>query len=171
MKKSEITRIGSQEIRVRPDGSLDIGTVNDEPSLTEQQYKDSCDINLIMKKYQLTGEITHLRRQQGMYADLTNVPSYQEALDLVIKAQDAFDTLPGAFRQELGNDPAKFLEWIHDPKNSERAIEMGLAERRPVNETPNANQPKNAKGKTKTQVPTPTQNPTAELEGAEPSES
>ena len=53
-----------------PSGRVRVCTINNEPDLAQQQYKDKCDVNNIMKKYEQTGEITHFAASQGRYANL-----------------------------------------------------------------------------------------------------
>lgn len=37
--------------------------------LTKQSFKDECDINLIIRKYTTTGEITHLKKSEPQYGN------------------------------------------------------------------------------------------------------
>lgn len=96
------------------------------PSLTQQHFKDECDINNIIKKYKTDGEFTHLNRKKGVYADLSSATDYHEAMNTVIKAQDAFATLPSQTRSRFENDPSQLLAFINDEANYEEAIKLGL---------------------------------------------
>lgn len=95
--------------------------------MTQQQFKDECDINNIMAKYEATGLVrvreTYMR---GEYADLSNAPDYQTALNIVIRAQDSFDALPASLRKRFSNDPEEFLAFVHDPKNEPEMRTLGL---------------------------------------------
>lgn len=115
-------------IEVRPNGRKRVATVNDLPSRTSQQWKDSCDVNKIMEKYKKTGSITHVRnRVEGVYADLTQLPvSYQEALDTIKTAEKAFEAIPAKVRQEFDNNPSKLISFLADKKNLDKAAELGL---------------------------------------------
>ena len=55
-------------IEKRKNGSIRVYTVNNEPSMTDQQFKDDCDVNFIVNKFTKTGHLTHLAKFQGMYA-------------------------------------------------------------------------------------------------------
>lgn len=94
---------------------------------TVQYFKDECDINQIMAKYQETGVIEHLTKRQGGYGDVSAATSYQEALELVEQAEREFSELPSSLRAKLDNDPARFLEWINDPSNIDEMVKLGLA--------------------------------------------
>lgn len=95
-----------------------------EPSLTQQQFTQEANINNIMRKYQLTGELPPQRI--GYYADITNMPDFKTALNTVRDTQERFNALPSKLRQELNNDPQQMLNWIQDPNNLERAKQLGL---------------------------------------------
>lgn len=103
-----------------------IKSINQEPSLTQQQFKDQCDINNIIKRYRLTGEITHVSKKKGHYGDYSEVPDYQTAMEIVIKADTAFNELPASLRKRFGNSPAELLSFISDPANQEEAAKLGL---------------------------------------------
>jgi len=95
---------------------------------TQQQFKEQCDINAIMKKYERTGVLDHMRNEvQGEFGDFSDVPSYQESLNQVINAHEAFDSLPPRVKREFGYDPLKMVAFCADEKNLERARELGLA--------------------------------------------
>lgn len=107
---------------------------NTEPSMTKQSFRDECDINVIMKKWEKTGVIDHVRDIQGQYGDFTDVKDYRSALDAVIQAQEAFDGFPAELRARFSNDPAQFLDFVQDPSNMEEMISLGLAEAPKVNQ-------------------------------------
>lgn len=118
-------------------------------AVTKQEFKKDCDINIIMKNYRNTGELSHVREYLGWDAK-DNYPSmteYQEMHDLVLEADAAFAELPSELRTRLDNEPAKFLEWIDDPENRQEAIDMKILPpvprepKPPVEETPEAPTP------------------------------
>nr|QJB20403.1 MAG: internal scaffolding protein [Microvirus sp.] len=100
--------------------------VENEPSLTQQNMLVECDINNIMKKYAITGEITHVNSITGQFGDFSDIRDYQTSLNIVIAADEAFMALPAYLRERFENDPAKFLDFVHDDKNRDEAIELGL---------------------------------------------
>lgn len=115
----------------RPDGTLRVGITQD-PNIkerTKQQFKDQCDINNIMKKYLQSGELTHIARSQGVYADVSEITDYEQSLNKIAKANEAFMTLPAKVRERFANNPAKFLEFMQDPNNYKEGVELGLYER------------------------------------------
>ena len=98
-----------------------------EPSLTKQSHRDECNINVIMDKYNQTGVLSHLNGAQPTYGDYSNVESYGDALGIVQRADAHFMSLPSDVRQHFNNDPQQLLDFISDPQNHEKAVELGLA--------------------------------------------
>jgi phage internal scaffolding protein len=118
-----------QKITVRENGTTKVVTINNQPSLAQQQFKDECDVNKIMKKYEQTGQIYHLNKKQGVYADLSTINNYQEMLHDIQKAEEAFDSLPAEVRYKFRNDPSQLITFLADPQNKEEAIKIGLIEK------------------------------------------
>ena len=96
------------------------------PGKTQQHFKRECDINHLMGKYQKTGLIDHVSHHQGDYSDLTDLPTYHDALNKVISAQSSFDSLPSSLRSRFSNDPAQFLDFVSNPDNRAEMVQMGL---------------------------------------------
>lgn len=113
-----------QKVIVRKDGSIDVQEIGFEESLTDQQYKEECDINNIMRKYAYNS-LPHPSR--GFYADLSEVKDYAESLQIVKKAEDAFMQLDPRVRAQFENDPTKLISFLSDSKNADEAVRLGLA--------------------------------------------
>ena len=60
------------------------------------------------------------------YGDFSSVLEFQQAQNILIEAQDAFDALPASLRKRFDNDPAVMLEFIENPDNREEAEKLGL---------------------------------------------
>lgn len=93
-------------------------------TLTQQQFRDECDINTIMDRYISTGEVPQF--VGAFYDDFTSMASYHEAQNILLDAQDEFLQLPAHIRERFHNDPGKLLDFIHNPENTEEAIRIGL---------------------------------------------
>lgn len=102
-----------------------------EPSLTKQEFKDECDINTIMAKYQFSGQIPNLNERSPQYIDTTG-HDYQLAMNTVSEANSLFQELPSSLRNRFDNDPAQFLDFCSDDKNRDEMHELGLL--KPVEE-------------------------------------
>lgn len=82
------------------------------PSMTKQSFKDECDVNNIMKKFERDGLLDHVSRVEGQYTDFSDAPGdFHEAMNAVRKAQEMFESVPASIRAEFGNDPGAFLDW------------------------------------------------------------
>lgn len=105
------------------------GEVTRPPSMAKQAHKDECDINNILKQYKLTGIVRHIsaKAAQGTYQDLPDPIEFQEALHMVMRAEESFETLPSTVRARFNNDPTAFLEFTTNPANAAELVELGLA--------------------------------------------
>lgn len=102
-----------------------------EPTLAQQHFKDECDVNNILRKYEATGLVTHVANGTPSYGDFSSVLEFQQAQNILIEAQDAFDALPASLRKRFDNDPAVMLEFIENPDNREEAEKFGLVNKKP----------------------------------------
>lgn len=99
-------------------------------SMTKQAFKAESDINNVIAKYDKTGLISNVNASVAQYGDFTQVNEYQESLNRVLAAQDAFNSLPSKIREKFANDPGTFFEFATNPKNADAMVELGLAEKR-----------------------------------------
>lgn len=102
-------------------------TPNTGPSLTKQSFKDECDVNNILRKYQKTGLITHSNPRSGTFDDLPSDIDFQQSMNTIIAAESAFTSLPSSLRRRFNNSPEEFLSFVYDPANTNELIELGLA--------------------------------------------
>ena len=105
------------------------GYKNDEPSMTQQQFKDEADINNIMARYQKTGVLVDPLTQstrKPMFDDFSELGDFRDHQQAVIDAQEMFMQLPSRLRARFGNDPAELLQWRSNSANKDEAIELGL---------------------------------------------
>lgn len=96
------------------------------PSLAKQSFGDECNINKIMSRYEKDGLVEHINQYQGQYADLPSGQDYQYALNAVIAAKDAFQSLPAKIRTKFDNNPELFLAFVDNPDNKAEMIALGL---------------------------------------------
>lgn len=95
---------------------------------TRQSDAANCDINKIMARWVREGGPSEedLRNGRPSYGDFTNATDYQTAMNRVVEAKAAFDALPVKVRNACDNDPARFLEMVHDVNQAELLVEAGL---------------------------------------------
>lgn len=107
-------------------------TVKTGKGRTKQSFKDECNINNIMKKFQTTGQLPEMIKSNPRYGDFSEPLTYQEAQNVVVMANEQFANLSAKVRERFGNDPQKFLEFCHDPENGIEMVKLGLAKKRPT---------------------------------------
>lgn len=97
-------------------------------SRTKQAFKEECDINVIIQKWQSTGITDHINLARPSYLDYDTPDDYLDAVNRVISAQNSFDALPSAVRSRFQNDPQQLLAFLQDGNNHEEAQSLGLLE-------------------------------------------
>ena len=130
--------------------SVETGLVCEDPSMAQQQFKDECDINTILQKFNVTGQLP-VSPLQPQFGDFSGVTDYQTALNAVLDAQESFDALPARVRERFANDPAAFVDFCLDEANRGEMRALGLIEGAPegVFESPTeAGQAEGAQGTT-----------------------
>jgi phage internal scaffolding protein len=105
------------------------------PSMTKQQFKDECDINVIMAQYQQTGIIDFLNKHEPQYIDCTGF-DFDQAQYTVAQAQSLFNDLPSSIRARFENQPSAFLNFVQDENNRGEAEKLGLVRPRPAPAAP-----------------------------------
>lgn len=126
--------------------------------LTKQADKNSCDINLMMARYQATGELPHAPYKKPKYGDFSQAQNFQDALDLVQEAEVNFQNLPAKVRAKFKNNPFEVLNFLDNAENLEEAIELGLIEapkKTPKKDDPDPTGDPDPKKKTKAKAADP----------------
>jgi hypothetical protein len=106
-------------------GKRKVITVNTQRELTEQAHKKQCDMNFILRKYQKTGLIDHVKQHQGRYDDVS-VQDFTEAMHTVSEANQMFESLPSFIRQKVGGTVEGFLDFVQNPNNKEELARLGM---------------------------------------------
>lgn len=72
---------------------------------TQQQFKDECDMNRIVKNAMRGVQPRFMARGVPQYGDFSNVKDLGQAYELIQRAEEGFMALPAELRRELHNDP------------------------------------------------------------------
>lgn len=107
--------------------------IDPDESVVQQQFAEECDINTIVKRFGLTGELPN-GVDMPLSGDFTGVTDFQTAMNLVRKSQESFLELPAHIRERFANDPARVMQFLDDPSNREEAINLGIVAK-PVERT------------------------------------
>lgn len=124
-------------IFLRTPYNYDVDAVSDETgtdcgpeSKTQQQFLDEVDINTIVERFGVTGEMPPMGNFPTEQ-DFTETFDFQTSMNVIVAARESFMTLPAKTRARFQNDPQKFMEFLDDAENQDEAIKLGLATRRP----------------------------------------
>ena len=138
-----ITKVSNEPIPIKTSAIIrtvfnrtrDCDIVFTEPSMTQQQFAEDCDLNNIVdKNFNLKDPsfVTKLQLSSGqskrepIYGDFSGVSDYQSALNLVKTANEQFYSLPSKVRDRFSNDPQKLLEFCEDPANYDEGVKLGI---------------------------------------------
>lgn len=79
-----------------------------------QSHKDSCSVELALKRFAL-GDESALQRTQGAFGDFTAFPNtFAEVLQVMIDSRTYFDALPADVRRNFDFDFNKFIASLDD---------------------------------------------------------
>lgn len=104
-----------------------------DPSATLQSFKDDADINCIIARYENTGVLVDPSvpvSRTPTYGDFSDLPTYQEAQNVIVAANNAFYSLSSKIRERFGNDPAAFYQFVQSLKKGSddyvEAVSLGI---------------------------------------------
>lgn len=103
---------------------------SDQPSMTQQQFKDECDINTIAKNFGLTGQVP-TAVYAPTYGDFTDIEDFQGALHAIQAATDAFYELPASVRERFQHRPDALVAFCSDARNADEMAALGLTKSAP----------------------------------------
>lgn len=96
-----------------------------EPTLTQQHHIEECDINTIVERFNITGQLPdNVRMPQ--FGDFEGIFNYHDAMNAIRQAEESFMAMDGKIRARFNNDAGKFVEFCTDPQNRDEAIKLGL---------------------------------------------
>lgn len=97
------------------------------PVLTVQADKDRACIHKILARAAATGFAPQRVAQPLDSENIPNVNSFHEAMNVVAKADAAFQQLPLKIREKFDYNPANLLAFCSDEKNLAEMRSLGLA--------------------------------------------
>lgn len=103
---------------------------SDKPSMTEQQFKDDTDINVMISRFGnsafVSDPLLSISGSKPSFGDFSDPVSYHDALNILNDAQEQFSVLPAKIRARFGNNPQEMLSFLNDPANMDEAVKLGL---------------------------------------------
>lgn len=94
-------------------------------SLAKQSFREECDINTIVARFGLSGELPQGARAPT-YADFGDVVDFHSAMNAVAAARESFDQMPAKVRARFNNDPGAFVDFCSDVANLDEVRKLGL---------------------------------------------
>lgn len=101
---------------------------SESPTLTDQHFKDECNMQHIVQRALHTGCIDpSLVRSIGKYVeDGAAVGTFLEAQRIVARGKSVFEQLPSDMRNRFHNSPVELLHFLQQPENRDEAVKMGF---------------------------------------------
>lgn len=90
--------------------SLATSVVTGEVTPVQQQFAQEVDINTIVRRYGITGELP-FGNAGGVYGDFTGISDYASAVAAIQRAEEGFMTLPPEIRERFDNDPGALWQF------------------------------------------------------------
>ena len=115
----------------RDEASVNDALLCQDLSLAQQHMKDECDINVIIERFGVTGQIP-TSPVSPTYGDFSGVTDYHSALNQINATMNDFMALPAQLRVKFDHDPVKLLEFLENDQNRDEAIHLGLIDGQPV---------------------------------------
>lgn len=106
-----------------------------DASRTKQSFTEDADINTIVERFGLTGQLPD-DYKAPQYGDFSDVVDFHTAMDAIRGAAASFMELPGKLRERFGNDPQNLIAFLGDKTNLQDAVSLGLVQ--PPPDTPPA---------------------------------
>jgi len=94
-------------------------------SRVEQQHRDECNINTIMRKMHAQGILPHFK-QGGNFGDFTSYTHFHDMQNRIADAHEDFMRLPSELRYKFDNDPGKLVQFLENPENLSECRRLGL---------------------------------------------
>lgn len=159
-------------ITLRENGSIRVQHFNHDDSKVDDTFAEELDPNNVMRAYSDSNKkrIPDLSAypSNGLFGDFTGIPnSLHEATLLVQQSQQYFDSLPSNIRERFFNDPQKLHDFVHDPKNYDEALQLGMIDpsKMPkLNDNSNDELPKATKKAQSLKTPIPSSSKTPDEE-------
>lgn len=110
-----------------------LGELIRDEGKTRQDQADDADINLIVKRFGLTGQLPQVRPKIPLEADFRDAGDFDlgAALRFVRAADAAFMAYPAEVRARFENDPVKFLSFVENEDNKEECVRLGIFPKEP----------------------------------------
>lgn len=116
--------------------SADSALYCDDPSLAQQSAAEESDINVIVRRFGLTGQLP-VGLRAPTYGDFGDqIFDFQSAMNAVRQADESFMRMPAQVRSRFHNSTQEFVDFCSDEGNRAEAEKLGLVIPKPVVDVP-----------------------------------
>ncbi len=88
------------------------GVTFTQPSLTQQHFKDDCDVNVILDRFMKTGDLP-TSSAIPTFQDVSEFADFRELQVAMSDAREYFESLPARVRARYNNDLTTFYETLN----------------------------------------------------------
>lgn len=141
-----------------------VGFKCESESKVQQQFRDQCATDAIIKKYNMMGVNPFISAAEPQYLDTTQVPSFVAAMDSQIRVKSYFDNLPSDVRLQFNNSPEQFSQIVLSGQHNDMLRDLGILPPLPEENMPSeaGAESQNYKGGATDSVATPPKNEVSE---------
>lgn len=112
------------------------GVKFEKPSMTQQHFKEQCDINRILDSYRVKARalgvsVSELMPKLGseQFADVSNLDDYLTAQNRISQVNQMFEALPAEVRRSFDDDPSNFVAALGDSNNYSKFADLGILDK------------------------------------------
>jgi len=106
-----------------------------EPLATQQQFKNEVDVNTIVRRFGVTGNLPQAN-MQGVYGDFAGIEDFEGAVAKVRDARERFYRLPPDIREHFNNSPAELIQFVQTAKPKQMQEVFGADVKTPPEPSP-----------------------------------
>lgn len=105
--------------------------VSEKPSLTDESFKQECDIDFIISNFVQRG--IEPPEHQVQYGKQFTSADFEKSLATITECKSAFECLPAIEKEKFNNSVTNFLDFISNPVNLKVSYEKGYIDPQSVN--------------------------------------
>lgn len=109
--------------------------VSSRPSLTQQQFRDECDVNYIIEHFQDPARPSLVQPsvpRVPLFGDFSQIPDVRSAHAIFQRAEAEFSALPADVRAKFDNNPVSMMAFLETSSVDQIKQVFGAAPEKPV---------------------------------------
>lgn len=104
-----------------------VGTINDEKSMTSQEFKQDTDLYYIISRFS-EAYADRMNPENFVFSDFDRDEDFQYWQNKIVETKNQFYGLTAKQREFFGQDVARFHAFISDVDNFAQGVELGIFE-------------------------------------------